>query len=234
MIDIKVQSASDWSDIQAQIEDHGAAFVEHTPDAELQPLTVLEVQFSCMGRVFAKSDGQVIQILPTGIAVAFSATARAELLAASYPEGPAPAAAKDDSESADKPLWARVGGMTKAEKIRLARHGNADARRILLKDRDRTLQLHLLNNPGLTAREVASLIRSGAVSHDFLHRVIQRSDLVGNPGVVEAIVRNPHTPIRTAVQLVPKLQKEVIRRIAKSGNLRGAVVSAARKLVLRR
>ena len=233
MIDIKVESDDDWGNIQAQLRDHGAALVDHTPDAGLQPLTMVEVQFCRRNRPFAKAAGQVIQILPTGIAIAFPGTAKEELLAISYPAGSASPAAKED-DSSEKPLWMRLGGMSKAEKIKLARQGNADARRILLKDKDSTLQLHLLGNPGLTAREVASLIRSSAVGHEFLRRVVQRSDLVGNPAVVEAIVRNPHTPIRTAVQLVPKLQKEVLRRIAKSGNLRQAIVSAARKLVIRR
>lgn len=234
MISVKIENASEWDGILTQLRDHGAALVKCAPAADLQPLTLIDVHFAHRAKVFAQASGQVIQLMAEQVAVGFTGVAKEKLLATTFPEVADTSRAEQRPDSSDKPLWARVGEMTKAEKIHLARHGNADARRLLLKDRDQTLQLHLLNNPGLTAREVASLVRSGAVSHDFLRRVIQRSDLVGNHSVVEAIVRNPHTPVHTAVQLVPKLQKEVLRRIAKSGNLRQAIVSAARKLVLRR
>lgn len=149
---------------------------------------------------------------------------------ASTPPGESgPAAAPDE-----RPLWMRFQEMNKAEKIKLARHGNADARRLITKDKDPSLQLHMLGNNGITPREVASLVRSGSVSQEFLRRVIKRQDLVSNPMVVEAVVRNPFTPIKLAVQLVSKLQLDTARRIAKQGNLRSAVVSAARKRVIKR
>ncbi len=220
-----------WGKVIDQVRDHGAALIPHSDTGSISPLAPATVQFLHGNQEIVQVTGQVIQILQDQFALAFVGEEKERLMAAVCPAEPK---GKKEADEGDKPLWHRYSEMTKPEKMRLARRGNADARRLVLKDRDPTLQLHLLGNPGITAREIAGLIRSGSASHEFLRRVISRADLTGNAAVVEAIVRNPHTPIKLAVQLVPKLQKEVVRRIAKSGNLRGAIVSAARKRVIRR
>lgn len=222
----------EWEKVLSQVRDHGAAMIPHPDTVSIAPLAPATVRFFYGKQDIVQVTGQVIQILQNQFALAFSGEEKERLMAAVCPSQDK--GRKEGADDGDKPLWLRYSEMTKPEKMRLARKGNADARRLILKDRDPTLQLHLLGNPGLTAREIAGLIRSGSASHEFLRRVTARSDLTGNAAVVEAIVRNPHTPIKLAVQLVPKLQKEVVRRIAKSGNLRGAVVSAARKRVIRR
>ena len=88
-------------------------------------------------------------------------------------------------------------------------HGNADARRRVLKDRDTSLHMHVLNNPGLKP-EISSMVRSGYVNPDFLKRIVARKDLMANHEVVDSIINNPHTPVPVAVSLLSRLRVEAV------------------------
>ena len=123
--------------------------------------------------------------------------------------------------------------MSKPERIKLARSGNQAERRAVLKDRDVSLHTHVLNNPGLTTKELAQLLRGGGVSAGFVRKVTERAELMGNSAIVEALVVNPLTPIDIAVRLVARVPPEVARRIARSSNYRPQVVAAAKKRVTR-
>jgi hypothetical protein len=68
----------------------------------------------------------------------------------------------------------------------------------------------------------------------LLKRIVARKDIIANHDVVDAIIHNPHTPIPIAVSLLPRLRVETVRRIAKQGRLRDAIVKAARKRVITR
>jgi hypothetical protein len=133
--------------------------------------------------------------------------------------------------SGQAPLWAQYAQMHKRDKLKLAKFGNADARRVVLKDRDQSLHIHVLANPGLTAKELSSIIRNKQASPALLKRVLERTDFMSNISVVEALVFNPHTPLREAEKLVAKVSMDAARRITKAQNLRAPIVRAARRRV---
>lgn len=257
-MDVEVND-SDWAAIRSQVEGHGGALlngVTSSPDL----YSTVEIRFTAGGAPFVTASGTVVQAFDTSVAVTFDDAGRAAVLASggpidAQPAAPlnAPAAATDDepddegdeAEGAerkgyrrgsldDEPLWKRWASMTKPEKMRVARYGNQAERRIVLKDRDTSLHLQVLNNPGITPREIAGLIKAGRVNSVFLRHVLERSQLMSNRVIAEALVTNPHTPIPVAVRLVDRIPIEMARRIAKSGELRAPVVAAARKRVVRR
>ena len=121
----------------------------------------------------------------------------------------------------------------KRQKLRLAKHGNAEARRLLLKEPDPALHLQVLNNPGITGAEVAALIKGGAASPGFVRAVASRAELVGQGSVMEALVLSPKTPLDIAVKLMGQVPLALAKRIAKTGKGRGAVVQAAKRRVTR-
>ncbi len=203
----------------------------------------LEVAFVSPGGEIARATGTVVHLAADYLAISFEGAEAERLTSAAFPEAEGPSKAggrpeareaNEERVSADVPLWKRYETMGKAEKIKLARHGNADARRLILRDRDQSLHQFILTNPGLSAREVASMVRAGAVNPTMLQRITSRDVWMNNPLVIEALVKNPFTPIKLAVSLVPRLRKETVKRIAKSGNLRGPILAAARKVVIRK
>lgn len=259
---VDIRDPSHWEVLRAQLGAHGGITVQVSQEALPRPFSQVEAVFVGPGGEFARATGQAVHITPQGlVSLVFSAEVRAMLLAACPAAAPADAAARAPSQAPTgegiaeealdgpregraaaaapggppeeaRPLWMRYVGLPMAEKVRLARQGNLEARRLVLKDRDQSLHQHLLNNPGLTTEEVAMLIRSGGAGAAFIQGVAKRPDLLSNPGVAEAIVLHPRTPVPLALQLVPRLSLDVARRIARSGELRLPIVQAARRRVI--
>lgn len=220
---LQVRDAEAWSEHRAGLEAHGGLMVPGPDGVALELFQGVEVEVVVAGRAKARAEGRVVQLSPSGeAAVLFEGEAKAALLALS---------AADDAPG-DSPLWARYEALSKADKLKLARTGNVDARRRVLKDPDQTLHPFLLGNPGLTAQEVTGWLRAGLVPGALVEQIAKRSDLASNPGLVDALVQEPRTPLPVALRLLPKVSLDTCRRIAKAGKLRQQIVSAARKRVI--
>lgn len=208
-----LQTADAWQVARASLESHGGLMVPAQDDLEMFQEVELVVRLHNVAK--AKATGQVVQAQEGQVALIFDEEAKARLLDAQLEKG----AAERDV-------------LSKPEKIKLARHGNVDARRKILREPDQNLHVFLLSNPGLTAQEVAGWFRSKLVPRNLIDQIAKRPELVGNPQVMEALVADPRTPMPLALKLVPRLPMEVCRRIAKAGRLRARIVGAARKRVV--
>ena len=214
-----------WRKFRQSVERDGGALVEVSREPAL--FEQLKIRVVVNGGPLVELVGQVVHYSPRGeAALTFDEAARTELERAGRR-----LVARASTQMDEEPIWARYQAMSKPERMRLARSGNELERRAVLKDRDVSLHLQVLNNPQLTAKEVAQLIRGGGVSAAFIQKVTERRELMGNPMVVEALVVNPLTPVDIAVRLVERIPLEVARRIARSGNYKPQVVAACRKRV---
>ena len=220
---VQVRDAEAWRGLRGGLEAHGGLMVPIPDGVSLALFEQVEVEVVVAGRAKARAEGRVVQLSPSGeAAVLFEGAAKAALLALEVAEAGA----------GEAPLWARYEALSKADRLKLARTGNADARRRILKDPDQTLHPFLLGNPGLTAQEVTGWLRAGLVPAALVEQIAKRTDLAANPGVVEALVQEPRTPLPVALRLLPKVSLDTCRRIAKTGKLRQQLVSAARKRVI--
>jgi hypothetical protein len=241
-------SAEQWRIIIEQVLTHGGLTV---PAQGVLPelFSNVAVHVSVDTAAPTVLTGQVVQIFGSAqIAVLLDDNSRMKLSQGGSPvseppenqssahaigqprEAGAPSRRPGTAPSADdEPVWKQVEGASKMELIRLAKFGNEAERRMILKQRDASLHLHVLQNAGITPREVAQVIRANAVQLNFIQRVLERPDLWQNPVVAEALMLNPLTPIPTAARLVEKISLDAARRIAKSTDLRAGVVAAARK-----
>lgn len=218
--------------LQRDIQTHGALSVPLGGEAAPALFARVELALTLRGALLAEVEGQVVQLLPGDqIAVLVDEAHRPRILEADA--SAAPAVANPQGDYSSEPLWARLADMSKAEKLKLAKQGNADARRLILKLPDPMLHQQVLTNPGLTANEVASLIGGGAASPSFIKAVLTRPELAGNLAVMEAMVLSPHTPLHDAIRMVDRISLELARRIAKGGKARGQVVHAAKRRVTR-
>ncbi len=218
-----------WDDIREQVAADGGALLPGPPGHVAELFAPVEVQFLLDGKPLTTITGQLVHHAPRGdLALTFDDDNRRRIARATGRRG------GGDAGTTNAPLWKRYQEMSRAEKLKLARQGNMDERRMVLKDRDASLHVHVLNNPGMTPKELAQLIRAGGVSVAFLQKVCERTELLGNAGVASALVGNPATPTNIAVRLVQRIPLEHARRIAKSTNYKQAVVTAARKRVIKR
>lgn len=221
--------------LQNDIKAHGALSVPLAGGTAPSLFARAGVAVTLRGALLAEVQGQVVQLLPGDqVAVLVDEAERAHILEADPAAAATPApAAGTTGDYSSEPLWSRIAGMSKAEKLKLAKHGNADARRLILKLPDPMLHQQVLTNPGLTANEVAALIGGGAASPSFIKAALARQELASNLAVMEAMVVSPHTPLHDAIRMVDRISLELARRIAKGGKARGQVVHAAKRRVTR-
>lgn len=220
-----IEDESAFEALCAQIRDHGG-FQTDLPPAPPVPFAMVDVALVGPDGPLGAAKGQAVHISARGeVAVTFDDANQKHLLALIR-------ATRDADRSHGQPMWVQYEKLSKPEKIRLARTGGADARRVVLKDRDSSLHLHMLDNPGLNASELAALVRANTLATPALKRIAERGDFVGNPAVLDALVNNPRTPVDVASRLVARLPTGTLRRIARQNKLRDAIVAAARKRLM--
>jgi hypothetical protein len=144
---------------------------------------------------------------------------------------PEPRASEPSLPPEDKLLYDQIREMSSSEKMQLALHGDRNARLLLLKDVNKTVQTFLLQNPRITIDEIRYIAGYRQANPDVLVTIAGHREWGQNQGVLAALVRNPKTPSLTAVKLLDKIAPAELRRLAKSGEVPRAVQVAARKRV---
>jgi hypothetical protein len=226
---VDLADAAAWETLRGQIETRSGAMVACPEGYDAKPFTLVDVEFRVAGRRLASAQGQIVHIAPDGhIVLTFDADAVERLVRA------APAGGSGDSQETGLAGWKKYDVMSKPEKIRVARYGNQAERGFVLRDKDPSLHQLVLNNPGLSARELASLIRSGRVSGPFIRKITERTEWMANSTIQEALLLHPLTPADIAIMLVGKVPLQVAKRLAKSGKGKAQVVAAARRRALRK
>jgi hypothetical protein len=143
-----------------------------------------------------------------------------------------PAALPEPPGDAPPALLAdQIRAMTTQQRMHLAAHGERAARLLLLKDPNKTIQAFVLQNPHVTLEEVRYLAGSRQASPDALQLIAAHREWSQNAGVINALVRNPKTPLGPAVRLLDRLGEQELRRLAKSGDVPRGVQLAARKKI---
>jgi hypothetical protein len=142
------------------------------------------------------------------------------------------AEAEPEPTAASATLLAQIRAMGSSEKLRLALHGDRAARLLLLKDPNKTIHLHILQNKRISLEEVQHIAGNRQANPEALARIGDTREWVQHPAVALALVSNPKTPSRTAQRLLRSLPQSEIRRIAKSPNVPQSIAIAARRLVV--
>jgi hypothetical protein len=215
--------------LQTDVEQHGAMLVPLGTAAPPQQFSEAEVLLKNFEtKTIGKLVGQVVQVSELGeVVVMLSAVSKDALTQLQLEKNTAHSIFPGGLDPS-KPLWAQYEAMSRTEKIKLARQGNAEGRRMILKDRDQMLHKMVLNNPGLSVKELVSIVRNNQASAVMLKSIMERSEWMGNISLMEALVFNPLTPTDKAVKLVPKISIDAARRIVKTGSAKEPVKRAAR------
>jgi hypothetical protein len=130
-------------------------------------------------------------------------------------------------------LATRIQEMTVNEKIKLASIGDMEARRLLIREGNREIQLAVLNNPRITDSEIVAISNSRNVYEDLLRQLATSREWHKVYAVRLALVKNPKTPYALALRLVPTLVSNDLKLLAKSRSVPPAVATAAKRIVAR-
>jgi len=129
-------------------------------------------------------------------------------------------------------LWARVGSMDMAEKIKLALRGNKDARTILVRDTNRVIRRLVLQNPRMTDAEALAVARNRNIDDELLRIIAVKREWMRNYQIKLSLATNPKTPVTIALRQLSALADRDLRQLAKSRNVPDAVSGQARRMVV--
>ena len=132
------------------------------------------------------------------------------------------------------PLHAQLAQMTISQKIRRAMLGNAAERLLLVRDPNRLVAQAAIRSPSLQENEVVRISSSRNVSEDVLRIIALDREWTRSHQIKLNLVSNPRTPFAFAAKLLPHLREHELKSLAKSKNIPGAVVTAAKQQLSRR
>ncbi len=149
------------------------------------------------------------------------------------PKSPRPAS--DSSESPDRESvssYEKLAKMDVAGKVKAALLGTREEREILIREPNRLVFTAVMQSPKLTLQEVEKIAHMKNISDEILRMIAEKREWVSNYSVILALVRNPRTPIPSAMKFVPRLQDRDLRLLAKDKTALEPVRKMAKQLAL--
>jgi len=129
-------------------------------------------------------------------------------------------------------LFDQLRRLQPSAKFRLALKADRTTRAILLQDNDPRTLFFLCQNPHVTAPEILRICQDTRLPANAVDCIVRNPQWIGREEIKHALVMNPKTPITTALRLLPLLQRNHLRTIAKSQAVRQRIKHAALKLVI--
>ncbi|HEY3817368.1 MAG TPA: hypothetical protein VGL81_09370 [Polyangiaceae bacterium] len=128
-----------------------------------------------------------------------------------------------------KPLYMLLGTMTVSQKIRRAMLGNAADRLLLVRDTNRLVAAAAVKSPMIQENEIVRVSASRNVTEDVLRIIALDREWTRSHQIKLNLVSNPRTPFAFAAKLIMHLREHELKALAKSKNVSGAVVKAAKQ-----
>lgn len=122
--------------------------------------------------------------------------------------------------------------MSVAERIKLALHGNREARMLLLRDSNRLIRRFVLKNPRVNDDEIIAVSKNRSADDEILRVICESRQWTKNYQIRHALVTNAKTPLVLAMRFISSLSDRDIRAIAKSKNVSATIATQAKRIVL--
>ncbi len=138
---------------------------------------------------------------------------------------------EDEQSIAYQNLFITIKNMSLPEKLKLCIMGNAEARRILIKEPNRVVALASLKNPRITEMEVGLAAQSTTVSEEVLREIGNNRDWTRHYDIKLALVTNPKSPPDVSMNFIRHLRDKDLKEIRRSKNVPGVISTAAKRII---
>jgi len=128
----------------------------------------------------------------------------------------------------------RLKDMTVTEKTKLALVGDAEARRMLIRDSNRQVQMAVLENPRITENEIIGIANSRSTPDEMLRAIIGNREWYKHYAIRLALVKNPKTPPALAIRMVGGLVSSDLKLLAKNKTVSRAVAQQAERIAFKK
>jgi hypothetical protein len=127
-------------------------------------------------------------------------------------------------------LIKRIMFMSARDRMKLAMKGDREARGILIRDPNRVVASGVMNNPRITDQEVENISAMRTVSDDVLRLISMNRNWARSYPIIHNLVRNPRTPIPTAIGILPRIRTKDLQQLSQNKNVSDGVRRQASRL----
>jgi len=140
----------------------------------------------------------------------------------------------EEAEARSEDTFTRLLRRSTHEKMLIGLKGTREERGILVNSRNRLVYRAVLASPKVTDSEIERYSTSRMVVDEVIRIIAANPRWMRRYAVKMAIAQNPKTPVRTAVNLLPHLRMQDLKRLARDRNVQGPVRSHAQQVLRRR
>jgi len=115
------------------------------------------------------------------------------------------------------------------DKVQLARRGKRAVRRHILRQKDKKLQKFVLQNPELTADEMATIVALPGLDPTLLRKIAASPEWTRHAIVARALICHPKMALPQVQQLISRVPEMELRRLTRTGRVRSSV----KRLIIR-
>lgn len=138
------------------------------------------------------------------------------------------------ADDADVNMWKMIQDMSISQRIALAMKGNATARSILIRSPSKMIALAVINSPRLTDPEVMAIAQNRNVIEEVLRKIAANKTWMRRYSIKVALISNPKTPVSLSMPLVPHLQNQDLKVLAKNRNVSSVISKRAKEMLKQR
>lgn len=128
-------------------------------------------------------------------------------------------------------LQTAILSMSVAQKIRLALVGDANARKLLIRDPKKMVSLAVLKSPRLTDGEVRLFAAKKELAEDVLAHIARNKTYTRDYGVRKALIFNPKCPQALSLGFLRSMVESDIKNISKHRDVPGVIRRAAKRII---
>jgi len=126
----------------------------------------------------------------------------------------------------------KIASLNVAQRMTLAMKGSREERAVLVRDPNKIVAVAVLSSPKLTETEVESIAKMANVSDEILRIIGFSRAWTKNYAVVQALVRNPKTPVAMSMNFLARLSDKDLRNLSTNRNVPDVLRVSARKRVV--
>ena len=127
-------------------------------------------------------------------------------------------------------LIRRIMFLNARDRMKLAMKGDREARGILIRDSNRMVAVAVINNPRVTDQEVENIAAMRTVADEVLRLIALNRAWARSYTIIHNLVRNPRTPIPTAITTLPRIRTRDLQNLTQNRNVSEAVRRQATRL----
>ncbi len=141
---------------------------------------------------------------------------------------PEQAKAEEDKTST---LQTLITKMSVSQKVRLAMVGDANVRKLLIRDPKKLVALAVLRSPRITEGEVTNFASNKSLSEELLTTICRNRNWVKDYATRKALVFNPKTPLTFAMTFLRQLSPKDLKDASGSRDVNQTVARTAKRMI---